>query len=257
MRIIDTHSHIFSDEFSSDISLVVERAKASGIDKILMPNIDTASIPNMLCVSERYPGYCLPMIGLHPTSVTQHWKEDLHTIKSFFKPNTFVAVGEVGIDLYWSKDLENEQMQAFEEQLHWAKDWKLPISVHSREALNQALECIQSVSSYGTIRGVMHSFTGTRAEMDKILSFPDLMIGINGVVTFKNSTLRKVLSYADISRIVVETDAPYLTPAPYRGKRNEPQYTQLIVQELAVIFNKTAEEVAEITTNNARKMFDI
>lgn len=256
MRIIDTHSHIYSEEFDNDIDDIISRAKKVGVDNILMPNIDVASIDRLHRLSDRYTGYCIPMMGLHPTSVEKDWQAQLAVIKQQFQRRSYIAIGEIGIDLYWDKSLASEQKMAFEEQLRWSIEFDLPVAIHSRDAI---AECVDSIKNIGAedLRGVFHSFGGTQEELESVLSLKNFMLGINGVVTFKNSTLSMVLKQADLSYIIVETDAPYLAPVPYRGKRNEPSYTLNMIEKLAEIYNMPPDRVAEITTANAKRLFDL
>nr|WP_236263871.1 TatD family hydrolase [Dysgonomonas sp. Marseille-P4677] len=235
---------------------VILRAKQAGVEKILLPNIDRESLDRLHKLSDRYPDYCLPMMGLHPTSVGADWKEQLSFLKKLFAIRHYVAVGEIGIDLYWDKTYEQEQKLAFEEQLRWSIEYDLPVSIHSRDAIS---ECIEGIKNVGPekLRGAFHSFGGTEQELVDILSLGNFLIGINGVVTFKNSTLSTVLKATDLSKIIIETDAPYLAPVPYRGKRNETSYTVNIAQKLADIFTVEIDEVGEITTENAVKLFGL
>lgn len=254
MRIIDTHSHIYSEEFDNDIDDVIKRAKQAGVEKILLPNIDTSSIDRLHSISDRYAGYCIPMMGLHPTSVGENWKEELDIIRKELSKRTYIAIGEIGIDLYWDKTFEEQQRLVFEEQLRWSIEYDLPVAIHSRDAIAECISCIKNVGEQH-LRGVFHSFGGTVEELDGILSLKNFMLGINGVVTFKNSTLPTVLKETNLSTIIIETDSPYLAPVPYRGKRNESSYTLNVVTKLAEIYGLPAEEVGQITTENAEKLF--
>lgn len=256
MSIIDTHSHIFDEQFDSDIDLVIDRAKANDVEYILLPNIDSSTINSLLNVSEKYLDYTRPMLGLHPSSVTLDWKSELEIIKKEFDKRKFIAVGEIGIDLYWDTSLEKEQKKAFEEQLKWSIEYDLPVSIHSRNATLEAIECIERVGRE-KLRGVFHSFGGTEEELKKILDLKTFYIGINGTVTYKKSILPAVLPKTDLSHLLIETDAPYLPPVPYRGKRNEPSYTPLVVDKLAEIYQVSKEEVENITTKNAKRLFDL
>lgn len=256
MKIIDTHSHIYSEEFDNDIDDVIARAQVAGVEKILLPNVDVSSIAPLHNTADRYKDYCIPMMGLHPTSVGENWQEELNTIKKQLESRTYIAIGEIGIDLYWDKTFQQEQKYVFEEQLRWSIEYDLPVAIHSRDAIAECVECVRNVG-HEKLRGVFHSFGGSIEELQSILSLENFLLGISGVVTFKNSTLSTVLKETDLSRIVVETDAPYLSPVPYRGKRNESSYTLFVVQKLAEIYGVTAEEVGEITTNNAKKLFNI
>lgn len=256
MNIIDTHSHIYDEKFDDDINSIIERAKSAGVSRILMPNIDTASIGKVNEYATRFPGYCLPMMGLHPTDVTNNWERDLAIIKEQFAKNKYIAVGEIGLDLYWDKSMIQEQKAALEEQLRWSIEFELPVSLHSREAIGETIECIYNVGA-DKLRGVFHSFGGYEEELKNILELKNFYIGINGSVTYKNSTLPQVLQNTDLTHIIIETDAPYLPPVPYRGKRNEPSYTIYVVKKLSEIYYVSEEEVKRITSNNAEKLFDI
>lgn len=256
MKIIDTHSHIYEEDFDNDIESVIEKARLIGVEKILLPNVDEDSIARLHSLSDKYPGYCLPMMGLHPTSVTKDWQVQLNKIAQQFEENKYIAVGEIGLDLYWDKTYEVEQKLAFKEQLKWSIDYNYPVSIHSRNATKDVFKCIKSVGA-DKVRGVFHSFSGNTDDLRNIFKLGDFMIGINGIITFKNASLTSVLEETDLSHIVIETDAPYLAPTPYRGKRNEPSYTLLVIEKLADIYNTTPERVAEITTKNAQRMFNI
>lgn len=253
-KIIDTHSHLFVEEFDADRAEVMVRAREAGITHILMPNIDVASVEPMLRVCAEYSGYCFPMLGLHPTEVNAAYREALSVLKSLLDAHRFVAIGEVGLDLYWDKTYRSEQLAALEEQIGWALERDLPLVIHSREAF---LELYNLFSHYKSapIRGVFHSFTGTADEAHALLEFPGFLLGINGVVTFKKSTLPEALREIPLSRIVVETDSPYLAPTPYRGKRNESAYVVRVVERLAEIYGVSPEIVAECAYGNARSLF--
>lgn len=256
MRIIDTHSHIYSKEFNEDREEVVSRAKKAGVEAILLPNINSSSIQPLNELSAQHPNYCIPMMGLHPTSVKEDWEEQLSCIKQQFSDRKYIAVGEIGIDLYWDTTFKQQQEDVFIQQLQWSIEYNLPVAIHAREANKECVECIQQVGK-DKLRGVFHSFSGTEDELKSILDLGNFMLGINGVVTFKNSNLSTVLKHADISQIIIETDAPYLSPVPYRGKRNEPSYTTNIVNKLSEIYNISPSEIGEITSNNAERLFKI
>ncbi|QIK60234.1 TatD family hydrolase [Dysgonomonas sp. HDW5A] len=256
MTIIDTHSHTYDESFENDIQDVISRAKQAGISHILLPNVDIESIEQVNRLAESYPQYCLPMMGLHPTSVTANWQSDLNKIKEQFFLHKYIAVGEIGIDLYWDKSLEKEQKAAFEEQLRWSIEFNLPVSIHCRNAISESVECIKNVGA-SKLRGAFHSFGGNAEELQSVLALQNFYLGINGTVTYKNSTLPQVLTATDLSRLIIETDAPYLPPVPYRGKRNEPSYTIHIANKLSEIYGVTPQKVGEITTNNAKKLFSI
>ncbi|GAB6011192.1 TatD family hydrolase [Viscerimonas tarda] len=256
MRIIDTHAHIYQPDFEGDVDAVVARAKQAGVVNILLPNIDLESIDRLHKLSDSYAGYCFPMMGLHPTSVSGNWPSDLEFLKAQFAHRNYIAIGEIGIDLYWDKSFEKEQILAFEQQLRWSIEYDLPVAIHSRNATAQ---CIKSICNIGAenLRGVFHSFGGSEEELTEILALGNFLLGINGVVTFKNSTLPETLKKTDLSHIIIETDAPYLSPVPYRGKRNEPAYTTKMLEKLAEVYHTTPEEVGEQTSENVRKLFGI
>jgi TatD DNase family protein len=256
MTIIDTHSHIYDESFDSDIDNVIDTAKNVGVEYILLPNVDIDSINLLNNLSNQYPNYCIPMMGLHPTSVTANWKDDLDIIKRQFDLHQYIAVGEIGIDLYWDKSLKKEQKAAFEEQLKWSIEYNLPVSIHCRNAVMESVECIKNVGA-NKLRGVFHSFGGSKEELQEVLALKNFLIGINGTITYKNSTLPRVIEGMDISRLIVETDAPYLPPVPYRGKRNEPAYTTYIIDKLSEIFRIDKEKIGEITTANAKELFSL
>ena len=249
---IDTHSHIYLPEFDSDLDLVLENARFAGIRQILMPAIDSSTHKKMLEVERNHPE-CLSMIGLHPCSVNQDYLVEIQTIKDFLSHRKFVAIGEIGLDFYWDTSFTEQQYAAFHEQIKLALQYKLPIVIHSRNAID---ECIEAVSQYPEITGVFHCFSGSLEQAKNIISI-GFMLGIGGVVTFKNAGLDKVIAEIGIEHIILETDAPYLAPVPYRGKRNEPSYLKFIVDKLKSITNKSEQEISEITTYNAKKLFDL
>ncbi len=251
---IDTHSHIYSEEFDDDRDEIIERARSVGVSKVLMPNIDIDSINIMLDVENRYPGYCYSMMGLHPTSVKESFEEELEVIHNWFEKKKFIGIGEIGIDLYWDKSFLNQQLVAFKEQVKWAKKFDLPIVIHSRESFKEVFSVIDKLWD-SNLRGVFHSFTGNEKDVKHILEYGTFSIGLNGVLTFKNSNLREVVKVASIDKLLIETDAPYLTPMPYRGKRNEPSYVKYVCKQLADVFGIEEKDADLITTQNAEQMF--
>lgn len=255
-KIIDTHSHLFAEEFDEDRSEVMRRAREVGVQRILMPNIDISTVDSMLRVCAEYPGFCYPMLGLHPTEVTADYCLSLDVLKRLLDsdPQMYVAIGEVGLDFYWDKTYKSEQLAALEVQIGWALEHDLPLVIHSREAFPE-LYAIFSHYKDTPIRGIFHSFTGTADEAQSLLEFPGFLLGINGVVTFKKSTLPEALRDVPLSRLVVETDSPYLAPAPYRGKRNESGYIVRVVERLSELYACTPEKVAEQTSANAASIF--
>jgi TatD DNase family protein len=256
MYLIDSHTHIFTEEFDSDRSDAVRRALAAGVQKLCLPNIDLESLASLHAVCEEYPSLCYPMIGLHPTSVTGDYQEVLAKIKRFFPTRRYIAVGEIGIDLYWDTTFCQEQIVAFEEQLRWSIEWRLPVAIHCRNAFPQVFESLDRVGA-NRLRGVFHSFEGSCEELRKALSYPNFFLGINGIVTYKKAAFRDYLTLAPIERILLETDAPYLTPVPHRGKRNEPSYLLFIAGKLAEIYGLSVETVINKTTDNAKCLFSI
>lgn len=256
MEIIDTHAHLYLKQFESDTPEMIQRAVNAGIAKILLPNIDTATIEPLKKLVENYPQLFIPMMGLHPTSVKEDWQKQLTIIKRELKQGHYIAVGEIGLDLHWDKSTLDIQQQAFERQLEWSAEMGLPVSIHSRSAI---MEVIASIKKVGENRlfGVFHSFGGTIDELKAIIELTNFYIGINGVVTFKNAGLKEIIHHCPIERIVVETDAPYLAPVPHRGKRNESAYLKEIIKTLANTHQLTETEVSSLTTTNAYKLFNI
>lgn len=253
--LIDSHSHLFLEEFSEDLPLVIARARAAGVSHIFMPNIDSTTIGSLLSVCNTYKGYCFPMIGLHPTSVNADYEKELAVVENHLKQaNDFVAVGEIGLDLYWDKTWLKEQLIAFERQVEWALEHKLPVVIHSREAFDYIYNVL---APYKTtpLTGIFHSFTGTVEEAARIMEFENFKVGINGVVTFKKSSLPEALREIPLERIVLETDSPYLTPMPNRGKRNESAYLKDTLAKVAEVYGQPAEKVAELTSENALNVF--
>jgi TatD DNase family protein len=250
MYLIDTHTHIYLPEFNDDRDQVMQKARDAGVQRMYLPAIDSSTHAFMLQVEKEFPS-CYAMMGLHPCSVNQDYKKEISIINEYLDRRNFIAIGEIGLDFYWDKTFVKEQYEAFHEQIKIALKKKLPISIHSRNATD---ECIEVVSQYRELRGVFHCFSGNEEQAQKIIDM-NFMLGIGGVVTFKNSGLDKVMERTGIDQVILETDAPYLAPVPYRGKRNEPSYTKLVAEKLAVITGKTVEEIGELTTRNARNLF--
>ena len=255
--LIDTHAHLYVDNYRKDLSEVVLRAQQAQVEKVLLPNIDVSTIESLKKITLEYPTFFLPMMGLHPTSVNNNYKEDLDNIyKELDSNNDYIAIGEIGIDLYWDKTYIKEQAEAFERQLQWSIEKDLPVAIHSR---NSYKEVVESVSRVGgeKLRGVFHSFSGDENDLKSLLKFENFYIGVNGIVTFKNSGLSEVLIKCPLERIVLETDAPYLSPVPYRGKRNEPMYLKHINQALSEIYGIEYSQMAQITKTNALRLFGL
>jgi TatD DNase family protein len=252
MTLIDTHTHLYLPEFDDDRQEVVQRALAAGVEKMFLPNIDAGSVTPMLELAEQFPGHCYPMIGLHPTSVKENWQEEVATMEKKFEEQNFIAIGEIGIDLYWEKKYKREQEEAFARQVQMALDHDLPVVIHSRESLGEIFHVLEGFSRLPA--GVFHSFTGTRQQAEQILGM-GFVLGIGGIITFKNSSLKNEIAPLGPDRLVLETDAPFLAPVPRRGRRNESRYLVYIAEFLAGLFGVTTEKIAEITTGNAVKTF--
>jgi len=255
MQLIDTHTHVYLPEFDTDRDEVVKRAHNNGIAKMLMPNIDLHSVDHMLSTKERYPGICYPMSGLHPTSVKDDYLYQLDKLETLFTKHKFIAIGEIGIDLYWDKSFLKEQFTAFRRQVAYAIGKKLPVVIHSRDSFPEVFSVLDEFSLQG-LRGVLHAFTGDIKDAEKAVGM-GLKLGIGGIVTFKNSGLDKVVKEIGPENLILETDSPYLAPVPYRGKRNESSYICIINKKLADIFGMSEEEVAAITFNNSIELFNL
>jgi len=253
--LIDTHSHIYSEDFLHDRDEALQRAYASGVKKIVLPNIDSGSIKHMLDLADAYPHLCFPLMGLHPTSVDEDFKEELQAIEYWLEKRKFYGIGEIGIDLYWDKKFVKEQKEAFRFQIGLAKKYKLPIVIHVRNSFEETLEIVKEEQD-GSLKGIFHCFSGEDIEANEVVDL-GFLLGIGGVLTFKNSSLDEVVKKIDLNDIVLETDAPYLSPVPKRGKRNESAYIVYVAQKIAEIYNIPVERVAEITTANARNLFGI
>lgn len=256
MKLIDTHNHLYLEDFDPEQDRLVAEAKDSGIDRLLLPNVDTTTIERMHDLCDRYPDFTSPMMGLHPTSVDSHYAEKLKTTESWFAKRAYCGIGEIGIDLYWDKTYLKEQKEAFEEQLRWSIGLNLPVAIHTREAFPEVFDSLYKVGAE-KLTGVFHSFTGNEADLEEIEKLPGFLIGINGVITFKNSKLSEIIRQTDIRKIVLETDAPYLAPVPYRGKRNEPAYIWKTAEKVAQTYGLTLEETVETARKNALKLFKI
>jgi TatD DNase family protein len=252
MYLIDTHTHIYLPEFDDDRAEMMDRAKKAGVELLLLPAIDSSTHGAML-LTEKTFGQCRAMMGLHPCSVKQDYMQELEIINQHLSHRRFIAIGEIGLDFYWDKTFTREQYEAFHRQIELALTHDLPIVIHSRNATD---ECIDVVEQYPEVRGVFHCFTGNLTQAEKLIEI-GFMLGIGGVVTFKNSGLDKVIAQTGIGQVILETDAPYLAPVPYRGKRNEPAYTKLVAEKIAAVTNLPVEKVAEKTTENAKKLFGL
>lgn len=255
MMLVDTHAHLYGPEFSEDRQQVVERAKACGVEKVFLPNINGESVSEMLSLCNEWKGFFYPMLGLHPTDLTPDYHRVLDDMqKQLDVSHPYIAIGEVGLDYYWDRTYYCEQQEALRRQMEWASTYRLPMMIHCRSA---HAELVELFSRYGgdRLQGVFHSFGGTQKEARELLEFKGFKLGINGTVTFKKSTLPEVLQSVPLERIVLETDAPYLTPVPYRGKRNESAHLIYICKKLAEIYGCDEQEVATRTTRNALELF--
>ena len=255
MKLIDSHTHLYSEDFNKDIESVMQRAFDANVQKFYLPAIDSSTHEAMLALEEKYPQNCFAMMGLHPCNVNENFEKELNIIKEYLDKRNFAAVGEIGLDFYWDISYKNEQFKAFEQQMQWALDRQLPIAIHSRNSMKETIVAVEPFAEKG-LKGIFHCFGGTIEEANKIISL-GFLLGIGGILTYKKANLDAVLKEIDLEHIVMETDAPYLTPVPFRGKRNESSYLQYIAQAIANCKNITLEEVANITSTNAEKLFAI
>ena len=250
---VDTHTHLYAKEFDLDRVQLIEKAISSGITKFYLPNIDSSSIEPMLTLEQQFPNHFDAMMGLHPCHVNASVQNELTTVEEWLKKRKFIGIGEIGIDLYWDKTFFNEQQQAFKTQIEWALNYNYPIVIHCREAFD---EIFTILSSYKKLpKAIFHCFSGNAEQAAKIINLGNFKLGIGGVVTFKNSGLDKVVEQIDLEHLVLETDAPYLAPSPYRGKRNEPVYLLDIAKKIAQLKNTSLETVADMTAKNANFIF--
>lgn len=254
MKLIDTHCHIYLEEFDHDLEQVVRNAQDAGIGALLLPNVDTTTIDRLHSVCSRYPEFAFPMMGLHPTSVGNGYAGSLNQAEQQLYKRSYCAIGEIGIDLYWDKSHLKEQKIVFEEQLRWSIGLRLPVAIHTRDAWPEVLDSLHKVG-HEKLSGVFHSFSGDGKVLEEVKTMTTFKLGINGVATFKNSKLTEVLQDTGLAHLVLETDAPYLPPVPYRGKRNEPAYIRLTAQKIAEIYRADLNEVIRITGENALQLF--
>lgn len=250
---IDSHTHLYLDAFEADREAMIRRALDAKVRRMLLPNIDSRSMAAMFSLAEKYPGQCFPMMGLHPTSVKKNYQEELKLVEAGLQRPGIIAIGETGIDLYWDKSFLKEQEEAFSIQIGWAMELDLPLVIHARDSFPEIFRVLDRAGR-PELRGVFHSFTGGPEELKQALSY-DFMIGINGIVTFKNSDLGDVVREIPTNRLLLETDSPFLAPVPYRGKRNESSYLVEIAAKVAEIHNLSREELARITSMNAEQLF--
>ncbi|MEN0055094.1 MAG: TatD family hydrolase [Mucilaginibacter sp.] len=255
MVLTDTHTHLYYETIADKRAALMERCLGNNINRLFLPNVDMASVPLMFDLVHAYPEQCFAMLGLHPCSVKENWQQELNDIRDAHQQNKIYAIGEIGIDLYWDKTHLKEQIEAFRQQIDWAKSLQLPIVIHCRDAFNEVYEVLQQEQDEN-LRGIFHCFTGTLEQAHKITDL-GFYLGIGGVVTYKNSGLDKVVAEIDLKHIVLETDSPYLTPVPYRGKPNESSYLIYIAEKVADLHQTAVETVAGITTENSRQLFGI
>ena len=255
MLLIDTHSHVYDHQFSLDRAEAMQRAFDAGVGMMFLPNVDASTIKPMLELHEHYPDNTRVMMGLQPEEVKEDYKQVLAAMEKELERSIYIGVGEVGLDFYWDSTFEKEQLDAFETQLNWAKQLHLPLSIHCRNAFDKMTKLLEKHQD-GGLSGIMHCFTGTEEEARVYLEL-GFHLGLGGVVTYKNCGVKEYLHNLSLDRLVLETDAPYLAPVPYRGKRNEPSFLVATAQKIAEILNVTLEEIANITTNNAKTLFKI
>ena len=252
---IDTHCHLYLQDFDDDIDLVLERAEQEGIAKFFLPAIDSATHVKMLALEKRFPGKCMAMMGLHPTSVKENYKEELRLVEQWLAKGKFAGIGEIGLDFYWDERFKSEQILAFQQQIDWALINDRPVVIHSRNALDDCIEIIR-LKQTGRLKGIFHCFSGTLDQAKAIID-TGLYLGIGGVLTYKNSGLPQVVSEISLDHIVLETDSPYLAPVPYRGKRNESCYLKYVIEKIATIKNTSPEKIGLITSSNAENIFRV
>jgi TatD DNase family protein len=254
MKLIDTHTHLYLKEFSADVDEVIKRAIAEGVEKFYLPAIDSTETNNLFALEKNYPEKCFAMMGLHPCSVKENFKDELNLVQEWLQKRKFAAVGEIGLDFYWDKTFTTQQYESFHRQIEWAIQFDVPVVLHTRNAMQQSIDVIKQYAGKN-LRGIFHCFSGTlKNVLDAVET--GFYLGIGGVVTYKNGGVAEVIKEIDLQNIVLETDAPYLTPVPFRGKRNESSYLKYVVQKIAAVKNITVEEVAEVTTKNAENIFN-
>ena len=254
--IVDTHCHLYDEAFRPDFDDVLTRAREAGLEACVMPGIDRSCHESLVAMADALPGFAFPCIGLHPTSVSETWEEELAFVKEHFADRRWYAVGEIGLDEYWSKDFVKEQIRVLEEQIVLAAEAGLPVIIHLREATEDFFRVLEDLRGVD-FRGVMHAFSGSYETYRRLLTYADFRFGIGGVVTYKNAGVALAVEKMSLDDIVTETDCPWLTPVPFRGKRNEPSYVRLVVEKIAQIKQLPYEDVAASTTRNARRLFNL
>ena len=255
MRFIDTHAHLYSSPLNENRELIIQNAINNGIDTIIMPAIDSDTLESMLELEAAYPNNCIAMMGLHPCSVKDNVQQELDIVEAQLKKRKFIAIGEIGLDYYWDKTFIQQQIEAFTIQMQWALEKQLPIVIHTRNAMGETIEAVKPFAKKG-LRGIFHCFSGSQESAQQIISM-GFHLGLGGVLTYKNAKVAEAIKEIPMSHFVLETDAPYLSPVPYRGKTNEPAFMIEVAKKLAEIKNIPLQEVAVITTNNAKEVFGI
>jgi TatD DNase family protein len=253
---IDTHTHLFDSAFDEDRDLIIERSISAGVEKMLLPNIDVDTIDAMHQLEEKYPKNCFAMMGLHPGSVKEDWQERLEIVRKHLFNRTYIAVGEIGMDLYWDKAFVKEQALAFRQQVEWAKELKIPIAIHARDAFDEIFEILDELND-DSLTGVFHCFTGAEEQAMHAIGYGGFKLGIGGVLTYKKAGLDKVLETVDLKHLILETDSPYLTPVPFRGKRNESSYVIHIAEKLTDVYQVSLKTIEEQTSLNALELFNV
>ena len=253
MRIIDSHTHLYLSDFKDDLDKVMERAYNEGVEKFYLPSIDSSTNEALLLLENKYPGRCFAMMGLHPCSVKENYKAELMHIYDWLQRRKFAAIGETGLDFFWDKFFTAQQYESFIQQIEWALEFNIPVIIHTRNAMQETIDVVKKFSAKG-LRGIFHCFSGSYQNAIDIID-AGFLLDISGVITYKNAGVAEAIKQIDLENIVLETDAPYLTPVPFRGKRNESSYIKYVIKKLAEIKNISEEEVAEKTTINALRVF--
>lgn len=255
MNLTDTHTHLYSEQFDQDRALCIQNAIYAGISRFFIPAIDSSYYPKMFELEKEYPENIFLMSGLHPTHVKENYREELDFVYQQLKTRKYYAIGEIGIDLYWDKTFLQQQQDAFQTQIRWAKEMKLPIAIHSRDSFDEIFEILETEKS-PDLKGVFHCFTGNLTQAHQALNY-NMLLGIGGVITFKNGKIDQFLHEIPLEKIILETDAPYLAPIPHRGKRNESSYLKLIALKLTEIYQTDLQNIANITTENSKRLFGV
>jgi len=255
MHFIDTHAHVYAEELTGSMDRIIQNSIKAGVSKMLMPAIDSTTLDAMLKVETQFPAHCIAMMGLHPCYVKENYKEELKLVEDWIGKRKFIAIGEIGLDFYWDKTFVKEQQLVFETQMQWALDLQLPIAIHTRNAMGETIEAVKPFAKKG-LRGVFHCFSGSKESAEQIIGM-GFHLGLGGVLTYKNAGVAEAIKDIPMEYLVLETDAPYLAPVPYRGKTNEPAYMLEVAKKLAEIKSMPLHEIATITTSNAEKLFGL